>query len=487
MRALVCLSALTLIASFSGCAGGPGSPMNSAGQSFYDQGNYAQAAHEFQRAVAANPGNADFIGNLAATMRKQGNLAGAEQQWRHAILLNPSHQPSYHGLSQLLVETNRQQEAASLLSMWSASQPYSAEAQVEMAWLNRELGNSQLAEQHLQQAVRINPNHSAALSSLGQHYEDTGRQAAAMQMYQLSLENNWYQPEVQSRLATLRGLAPGQGGQMNGQLGGTTALAGLQAGPFGAAQQTRTAFGGVAPFAGQSPLAARSALAGIGMGATGGIPFPPIPAIAQAAIPSSGQRDYLFPNVGGAAQPVQNPSNMLLAQRPVTPFQQQPVQQQQPFQQQPPYPYVAAQPGFPATTAFATSQPQFGPPATEYIGPATPEYPAVQTPPMAATTQYPTNSVQVSPPYVAPGMTTGLAAQGTIQPPVPQPDPLTTQLPANSYQIAPQQQYNVQPGGTIGTTVGPNVPPTPTAGHAKNADPAHVPRVSASGDGITPF
>jgi thioredoxin-like negative regulator of GroEL len=179
--------------------------INSAGQSFYDRGNYAQAAMEFQRAVATDPYNADFASNLAAAYKKQGNIFAAEQAWQQALNINPGHQPSYHGLAQMMLENNRAQEASALLTSWSQSQPYSAEPYIEMAWLNREVGNSQGAAQNLQQALSVSPNHAKALASMGQFYQDTGQMVQAASMYQQSLRNDWYQPEVQSRLATLKG------------------------------------------------------------------------------------------------------------------------------------------------------------------------------------------------------------------------------------------------------------------------------------------
>lgn len=225
MRAFLCICAAGFVASVSGCVSSQGYLMNRGGQTFYNRGNYAQAAIEFQRAVAANPYNADYVSNLAAAQRKQGNLPAAEQTWRQALNINPSHQPSYHGLAQMYVENNRQNDAVALLSSWTASQPYSAEPQIEMAWLHRELGNSAGAAQSLQQALSISPNHPKAQAALGQYYQDNGRMAEAANMYQQSLQSDWYQPEVQSRLATLKGFeSPGmdQSTQFAQSFGGPT-------------------------------------------------------------------------------------------------------------------------------------------------------------------------------------------------------------------------------------------------------------------------
>ena len=73
--------------------------------------------------------------------------------------------------------------------------------------MNRQLGNEPAAQQYLQQALQVSPNHSKAQAALGQYYQDTGRTAEAITMYQQSLRGNWYQPQVQARVKQLQGYA----------------------------------------------------------------------------------------------------------------------------------------------------------------------------------------------------------------------------------------------------------------------------------------
>lgn len=194
----MCSGVLTI----SGCYSLNGYVMNASGQSYYSQGNYSLAAQEFQTALQSSPTNPDYMTNLAKARQKMGDARTAEQLYRQALAVDPSHQPSYHGLSEILVQQNRSQEALRLLNTWAATQPYIAESHLELAWLQRELGQPDAAAQSLQMALQANPNHATALAHLGQYYQDRGQPAQAVAMFQRSLQADWNQPEVHSRMAS---------------------------------------------------------------------------------------------------------------------------------------------------------------------------------------------------------------------------------------------------------------------------------------------
>jgi Tfp pilus assembly protein PilF len=202
---VVWLVVFAVCSSLTGCSRMNGYVNNKRGTQHYRQGNFAEASRYFRMAAADKPHEADYLHNLASTMWKQGDTNGAEQLYRRALSVDPMHQPSYHSLSKMLKETNRPNEAQNLLSMWSETQPYVAEPKIELAWLNRELGNEPAAEQNLRQALQIEPRNSTALAHLGQVYQDQGRSGEAVGMYQRSLHQDWNQPGVRSRLSNLNG------------------------------------------------------------------------------------------------------------------------------------------------------------------------------------------------------------------------------------------------------------------------------------------
>lgn len=190
------------VSAMSGCTSMGSSMANSSGMGYYESGNYAAAASEFQSALMSDPQNPDYMANYAKARMKMGDAQGAEQMFRQALTASPSHQPSYHGLAELMLAQGRTDEAQAMMTTWVNSQPYVAESHVEMAWLQREMGNTPAAAQSLQRALQVNPSNSVALAHLGQYYEEMGQPAQAVAMYQQSLRADWNQPEVHSRLAS---------------------------------------------------------------------------------------------------------------------------------------------------------------------------------------------------------------------------------------------------------------------------------------------
>lgn len=192
-----------LTAGLCGCNSLSGNLNNQVGMWNYERGNYPAARGEFSRAVADDPLNPAFHYNLACTAQRLGDSAGATQAYWRAIQLDSSHEPSYHALARLLVEEGRRDEATELISNWVEAQPRSAGAHIEMAWIERENGDLNAAEQSLFRSLAARPNNPIATGQLGELYERMGHSERAAIMYRRSLQADWFQPQIQARLALL--------------------------------------------------------------------------------------------------------------------------------------------------------------------------------------------------------------------------------------------------------------------------------------------
>ena len=200
ISALALLSPLFLGA---GCNSFQGNLNNQTGMRHFQSGDFSAAKDEFQRAVADQPQNADYLHNLASALKREGQQEEAERVYLRALAANRAHQPSYHGLASLYREQGRGAAAHALLTGWQGEQPYTPEPYIELAWLEKEQGNLAAAERHLAQALRIRPNDHVAAAQLGQIYEELNQPDRAYALYKRSLYTRWYQPEVEARLSRL--------------------------------------------------------------------------------------------------------------------------------------------------------------------------------------------------------------------------------------------------------------------------------------------
>lgn len=183
---------------------------NAEGVKLYQQGNYLGAVNSFQEALAKQPGNPDCFYNLGATYHQQAklfrrtdDLQTAEQYYHLCLARNPDHAACQRALAVLLVEENRRDEAVAQLEAWAARQPGSPAPQIELARLCQEHGDLRMAENHLIDALTIDPNNARALVALGRLREATGDSSQALVNYSRALSIDPQQPAVSARVASL--------------------------------------------------------------------------------------------------------------------------------------------------------------------------------------------------------------------------------------------------------------------------------------------
>jgi len=206
----IAFSLLALLGlSLTGCSASQA--INSEGVRLYQNGNYSQAAEQFQRAIASNPKSANGYYNLASALHKNGklynrqeDLAQAEQLYNQCLEYDPNHAECYRGLAVLLTDTNRQDAAFRLLEGWASRSPQLADPRIELARVLEETNNAPQASARLVEALAIDPHNSRALTALGRLREAEGDTQQALANYQRSLAINRFQPAIASRVASLQ-------------------------------------------------------------------------------------------------------------------------------------------------------------------------------------------------------------------------------------------------------------------------------------------
>jgi Flp pilus assembly protein TadD len=81
------------------------------GNRLLQQGNYAEAAHKFEEAVAVNPGDEDVHYNLAITLAKQGKVEEAKKHYAEALQIYPEYGDAHNNLGNLLMNEDQMEEA----------------------------------------------------------------------------------------------------------------------------------------------------------------------------------------------------------------------------------------------------------------------------------------------------------------------------------------------------------------------------------------
>jgi Tfp pilus assembly protein PilF len=184
---------------------------NSEGVKMYQTAYYEGALLQFQKAVDADPKNADAYYNLASTYHQLGklhhretDLAQAESNYHRCLDNDPNHEDCYRGLAVLLVDKGNPAQAKELLELWAQRAPGLPGPKIELARLSEEQGDKATAQARLIEAVGIDPHNARALAALGKVREESGDPAQALANYQRSLQINHNQPQVAARVAALQ-------------------------------------------------------------------------------------------------------------------------------------------------------------------------------------------------------------------------------------------------------------------------------------------
>jgi tetratricopeptide (TPR) repeat protein len=165
----------------------------------YDKQNDSAKSVEFYRkAIAAAPSNADAHSELGGLLARAGDLKAANTELQQAVQLQPQNRTYRSSLAGVLLDSGNSD--AALQQLHEAESP--AMAQYQMAYLHFNRKNIPATQQHLQEALKIDPNLKPArdlLASMGgaqnvnqmvQQGQQFGQQAMGIYQQAGSIANN---------------------------------------------------------------------------------------------------------------------------------------------------------------------------------------------------------------------------------------------------------------------------------------------------------
>ena len=169
-----------------------------AGRAALSQQRYADALDSFKRASISAPrlaGPHFERGNIYAQL---GQAKEAVATYRQALALEPNHQEARHNLAVLRADQGHLPEAISLLETLANYAP----ALETLSLFYAKQGQYQAAEQALQNALQLAPEHASLYLNLGSLYMRQGRYQEA----ETALEQTWQLDSTQVEAARVLGL-----------------------------------------------------------------------------------------------------------------------------------------------------------------------------------------------------------------------------------------------------------------------------------------
>ena len=133
------------------------------GRAALDARRFADAADEFRKAVAAEPGSVPAHFNLGAALSQLGDLGGAVAQFEKTLLLDPAHANAHYNLGLLLAQQNQHERAVAHLREAVKASPADTGARLLLAQSLVKLGRAEEAQAELARVAETDPDNEQAL------------------------------------------------------------------------------------------------------------------------------------------------------------------------------------------------------------------------------------------------------------------------------------------------------------------------------------
>ncbi len=144
------------------CAGADAMLLDAIGTLYSRADDQRRALAAYEQAVAAAPGNAQFIFNRAAVRRFLGQIAEAEADYDRVIALNPADYEAYRNRSHLRTQSAQSNHVAELTALIAHPLPdWRAQVQLQYALAKEyeDLGQYEQSFQHLRRGAALRRQH----------------------------------------------------------------------------------------------------------------------------------------------------------------------------------------------------------------------------------------------------------------------------------------------------------------------------------------
>lgn len=147
------------------------------------QGQFADAAACFDKAIVIEPAYADAWHNRGLAASRTGHPERAFEAFKHALLLDPERADTYLGLGNLLVRAGQLDDAIEAYSRAARLDPALAPARIAQAQTLASRGYVKRATELYRQSLKLDESQVTAWYGLGQSLEDLGDAGAARDCY----------------------------------------------------------------------------------------------------------------------------------------------------------------------------------------------------------------------------------------------------------------------------------------------------------------
>ncbi len=151
------------------------------------QGKIADAAAQYEHALAIKPDSAEAHNDLAIVLYQQAKRDDAMAHYERALAINPDYANAHNNLGTALAEQGRIAEAVAHYERALVLNPDYADAHSNLGTALAAQGRIADATSHLEHALLLKPDHADVHNSLGNLFKDDGKLDDAMAHYRRAI------------------------------------------------------------------------------------------------------------------------------------------------------------------------------------------------------------------------------------------------------------------------------------------------------------